>query len=293
MNDVYRLRLQAREVFATHPPILAYVFNWYGSVFNVLLLAYGLAYWKLFYVFLGVAGQILHYSIAANKAVLFSVPFMLIISASLKRWRARFGALIMWGLIGMIVVSVLMDVLLFKRPYVTAFAVVRVILMPGLLTADYYDFFSTHQWAYWSYSFLRYLIVYPYDREPPFLIGQIYFHNPATSANANLWADGFANAGFVGVILVSLVLGFIMWIYDSIMRNKPAVLGVLCLALPSFLLSNASLQTFMSTKGFALLLLWLLFMPDPLKHQVGLRFSDREEITWSLQHSTRPKRSYT
>ena len=93
---------------------------------------------------------------------------------------------------------------------------------------------------------------------PGFLIGDVYFHNPAGNANANLWADGYANAGFLGIIIITLLLMLLLWIYDSISKKKDLRVALLLIAMPAYAITNTSLLTSLLSHGWlpALLLMW-------------------------------------
>jgi len=94
---------------------------------------------------------------------------------------------------------------------------------------------------------------------PAFLIGKLYFGSEATSANANIWADGIANLGLIGPVVMSLVAAAFLWFVDALSKGKGpfAMLGV---AIPTFAFVNSAFFTSLFTHGFlwALIFIWLV-----------------------------------
>ena len=112
--------------------------------------------------------------------------------------------------------------------------------MPGLLTGLYFTFFSSHQQMMLSHSVLRSFFNNPYSSEPPVLMGQVYFPGSGMYANANLWADAFANFGYLGVFVFSALLGLLLWLYDSITVEDDFRLAALVLTMPALALANSA-----------------------------------------------------
>jgi hypothetical protein len=133
--------------------------------------------------------------------------------------------------------------------------------LPGLLTGYYYEFFSSHPKAHLGHSIFKSLIDYPYAVEPPYLIGALYFHNASNDANANVWADAYANFGYFGVICFTLLLAAVLWLYDSMAVECDRRLATLAMALPAFSLANGALLTSLLSNGMALAMLLVYLMP--------------------------------
>jgi hypothetical protein len=80
------------------------------------------------------------------------------------------------------------------------------------------------------------------------------------NADANIWADGFANFGYLGMLGATLALGAWLWLVDSSGRNRNARLIMLMVGVPGFVLANCGLLTSLGNHGlgFTLLLIYLL-----------------------------------
>lgn len=256
--DVYAVRLEARQVVAQTGRFLGYALRLASNMVAPFLIAVGLMNRRAWVVGLGVLASLAVYSFDGTKSTLLAplaIVGMWLFTRESPPRASRFmliGAGIVWGFS-------MVDMVL-GRPLLTGVFLRRVMAVPGLLTGYYYDFFSKNPPFVWSYSVLAPFVPNPYPyAAPAFLVGDVYFGNAATSANANLWADGFANLGFVGMVLETLILAGYLWLYDGIARRRDRTFAQLMMVLASFTLSNASVLTSLWTHGlFAILV--LLFM---------------------------------
>jgi hypothetical protein len=132
--------------------------------------------------------------------------------------------------------------------------------MNGQITGMWFDFFSNNRFALLGHSVLKGFVNYPYSLEPPSLIGEMYFGHDKMNADANIWADGFANFGYLGMLGATLALGAWLWLVDSSGRNRNARLIMLMVGVPGFVLANCGLLTSLGNHGlgFTLLLIYLL-----------------------------------
>ena len=94
----------------------------------------------------------------------------------------------------------------------------RVFFIPALLDTYYFEFFNSKP-LYWSGSFLRSLFDYPYNLKPPYLIGSEYFGRADMSANNGIISDGYANLGWIGIIINILLISFIFSFFNSLKIN--------------------------------------------------------------------------
>ena len=84
----------------------------------------------------------------------------------------------------------------------------------------------------------------------PLVIGSAYF-SKGTNANANIWADAFANFGFAGIVGFALVIGLFLWIADGLGQRRDARVAGPMLAIAGLSLANAALFTTVLTLGLA------------------------------------------
>jgi hypothetical protein len=86
--------------------------------------------------------------------------------------------------------------------------------------------------------------------EPPDLVGAQFFGRSDTHANANWLADGYANFGYVGMILASLVLIGLLWAIDDATRGLPTGFACLFFVTLANSLTESAILTALLTDGF-------------------------------------------
>lgn len=146
------------------------------------------------------------------------------------------------------------------RGWAADLAIRRSIFTPSLLNQFYYEFFSAHERYYWSHSRITFgLIDSPSSLSPPFLIGKTYFGNPEMSANAGWVGSGLSNAGILGALIYSVILGLLLAAVDSSARmwGVAAVVAITIVPVFSAILSTDLLTLFL-THGMLLTLVLLV-----------------------------------
>ncbi len=264
LSKIYAVRLAARAVLSSHGGVVGYLMRWLNNVVNPFFMAIGLQKKQWVFVGLGILGSLLIFSFDATKSTLMSVFYLLGLYAILRWKRWRFPAVLLF--VGAIVLfgSALAIDLGFHSFVMRTYFLRRVFYMPGLLSAFYYEYFSSHPHWYWAHTTIgRLLGTLPpagaMAKTPSFLIGEVYFRNPVGNANVNIWGDAFANMGNYGVVLVTLGLFWLLWLYDSVSLGHDPALGYFLAGMPIFALTNSAFLTVILTHGWlvAILLLWL------------------------------------
>jgi hypothetical protein len=120
-----------------------------------------------------------------------------------------------------------------------------------------------------SNSVFSFFIDYPYNSQPPFVIGA-YLGFPEQAANTGFLATSFMHFGYVGMILFSVIVGAILRTIDSLAltSNLPIWFVLSLVVVPFFALQNsADLGTALLTHGLvlSLVILWL-FSSDRSRH---------------------------
>ena len=259
-EDTYTVRAQFKDTLNQVPSLVGYAINWQAWVINPFVMAIGLRSRRPSWVLAGAAGQFAIYSIGAFRSIFFSAAFLLYlwwVTRSIRTFGVRLAAT--WtaifagaGLLQSFGYGLIPEQLVGER--MTA--------LPGLLTGYYYEFFSSHPVVHLGHSIFRSFVTYPYALEPPSLIGYSYFHNASENANANVWADAYANFGYPGIVCFTLLLALILWLYDSVAADRDIRLAVLVFAMPAFALTNVGLLTSVLTNGMGLAMLLVYLAPS-------------------------------
>jgi hypothetical protein len=264
LEDIYSVRAQYQSTLDRAPGLVAYAISWQAWVINPLVMAMGLRWHRLSWVAMGVVAQFAIYSITGFRSMFFSAILLLYL-LWLMRSVSAFGTRFIFTWTAIFAGA---GALQYSGLALTPAALinVRMTSLPGLLTGYYYEFFSIHPHARLGHSILKSLIDYPYAVEPPYLIASTYFHNAAMESNANLWADAYANFGYAGICLFSVILVVVLWLYDSLALHCDKRLAALAIGLPAFALANTGLLTALLTNGIGLLMLLVYIMP-PTMHK--------------------------
>lgn len=247
LTDVYGVRAQFAET-ETSQPALDYIVPVAANVLNPLALARGLLGRKWLWLAGGVLGQLFIYSFTGYKVAALSPVAMLVVVLLFFRSPRPAAALALIGTTVLAAGMWLMDWLTSTTDY-TSIMVRRFLITPGLLTAAYVEVFGDREKAELAHSFLSSFLTYPYDKEPPELVGSLFFGNPDTHANANLFADGFANFGYGGMVLECLVLLVLLWLADDAGRGISIRVSALVLVMPVLALCDSGIFTTMLTHG--------------------------------------------
>jgi len=269
LQRIYKVRLAARDIISSQSRLFGYLLRWFTNVINPFFVILGLQRRRWGLLLLGLVGQIFVFTFDATKTTLISIPYLAGLYVLLRWKREHISAkLLFQGSIVVFLGSLMTDYLLHSK-ILTTYGLRRVFYVPGLLTAYYFDYFSVHPQWHWAHTAIgRFFAMLPPSGVsapgPGFLIGEVYFHNPAGNANVHLWADAFANMGIPGMLVITMGLFFLLWLYDSLSCCQDHELAFLLTALPGFALTNTSLLTALLTHGWllALLLLWLWPLPS-------------------------------
>jgi hypothetical protein len=262
LSEVYEVRSRYQELLQGSSRAFPYLINWLANVLNPFLIIFGLTNKNILLIVFGTVCQMLLYSLTGFKSVLFSIALILLVLflISSKERTSRFGLYLLWGNSLGIVLCICLD--LFWDNYIPlSIFVRRVLITPGLLTGFYLDFFSTHPKLFLSHSVLRGFFAYPYNQAPPFVIGLEYFNNPETAANVNFYGDAFANFGFYGMLIFTLILGIFFWIFDSLTKKIDLRISGGLLSVSSFSLLNSALLTSLMTHGLLVCALLMFLFP--------------------------------
>lgn len=133
----------------------------------------------------------------------------------------------------------------------------RAFLVPALLNYHYHEFFSNNPWYWWSGSKLTLgLLSMPYPEQAPFTIGIEIFNDPTLSANVGWFGSGYAQAGFAGALIYSVLLGLIFAYFNTCAKRIGNILPVVIVHTLTAL-NSTDLSTLLLTDGLVVLLLLL------------------------------------
>lgn len=252
LTQVYNIR---RDVSYGFP--FSYLLPWTFKIVCLFILLISLE--KKNYVGAIIASlfQIYFYLVYANKQTLFSWILVLGCYWLVKKVDLIKGMI--YGLIALLVASGAVYKI-FGNILLLSYLVRRTLFVPATIKFAYYDFFSENLKLHFADNSIGHLlqITSPYDLEAPKLIAG-YLEVPNSYCNSGYWGDAFANFGYVGVILFSLILIFmILWI-EKITRNVPDIIHIPLLVSLFYNLNDSALLTWClgGGGGLTIFILWL------------------------------------
>ena len=286
LGDVYGTRADYKETAQTLGRFFGYLIGAAGTVLYPLLIVLAIAWRRWTPGLVGLAGVVLVYSITGYKSVLISVPLALFVFVLVRfvPRQAMIGALL--GLASAIAFATVTRILIGG---VLGALIRRAIDVPGQLTAYYFDYFSVHPTYGLSHSVLGWLGGGDYSVTPPTLIATVYFGKADANANANLWADGFANFGLAGILGVTLMLIGLLWLADAVAHNKPIDIAAPVFASAAFSLTNSALLTSLLSHGIVAALIAIALLPRAQSVPISdFRMPDRVRA-WAAGRRPRAK----
>ena len=140
----------------------------------------------------------------------------------------------------------------------------RLIMIPAQINYDYYHFFSHNPFVFFTDSkFLpfKYLLTFSYDLDVPHLIGREIYGHPDMSANTSWIGNGYAHAGFIGMVIYAVIIGIIFKYLDYLakyLNYKFIIISFFPYVITMYLSSD--LKTVLFTHGllFYLIILTIL-----------------------------------
>ncbi|MYL30805.1 hypothetical protein GLW03_13390 [Halobacillus halophilus] len=285
LGDIYELREDYR---ASVNRIAGYSINWQSKVINTLLIAYGIANKKPGIALIGFIGQLFIFSITGHKSVLLSICMIFGFWFALRKSGKNFAFYFLLSYLGLAVISFFSAIA--GSTLAVSLFVRRMIITPGMLSGFYVDFFSSHDRYHLSHSILGIFNENPYGKTPSFLMGQEYFGKSDMAANANVFADAYANFGPSGVLAFSLLLGGVLWLYDCIACSKPLIESSLFLSIAAWSLTDTALLTSLLTHGILLTLLVLYCFPKKEVERIERHHHDQFRPSY-YRHSYLRERS--
>lgn len=248
-HKIYDVRAQ----MAQHSNRLTiYFFSWLIKIVIPIALVLSMKSKKWFWTILLGILQLYLFMISGQKSAF--VALFVVFMMWIKTWEKQIRYLLI------ITISIILLTKLvswFSGEIIFESIVVRrTFFLPAIINNYYFDFFA-HQPIHWSHSFLRHFIDYPFDLQPPQLIGSQYFDAPKANVNSGFISDGFMNLSYWGIVLNSVVVLGLFKILDSL-KISSIFAGVILIII--YTIINSYLPTSFINHGIALFVFLCLFI---------------------------------
>lgn len=259
INNVYNYRFILRESMAGFG---VYVDNWVVKVINPFCIIYAMHTQKRILICFFVVLQILLFGFSSHKFTLFII-FIVFATyymgiAFVKSTIKMLQLTVLGSLLPILVYFTAIENVLTKTFYALY---LRIFVMPAQINFWYYDYFLRNGFDWFHQSFLRHFYVSKYDLLLPRIIGLNYFGNASNNANTGFLASGYAQGGFIVMLVYSVIVGLIISFIVSASRYvNTRILLAMSVCPLMILFSSNDLPTSILTGGICWVLLLIYLM---------------------------------
>jgi hypothetical protein len=239
-----------------YPFLMNYLVHWQAKVINPFLITLSYLNKKPRLLTFSMLLQILLYLITAHKSfILIPIAIIVVIKVLDKYDFLKVSAyLASLGIVGSLILYKVFDLILV--PFIIIY---RLLFLPAQIKYYYYDFFSANPFTYFSEGAIGKILGlnFPYEMPTNNMISSIYFGMPESAANTGYLADAYANGGFVGMLIMTLLLTLVFILIDSltVYIRKNVVVGMSIFLIMG--LNDLGLLTTLLTGGMLFLILVL------------------------------------
>jgi hypothetical protein len=260
-TNVYERRLVVRELSPPFPGA-QYSTGWLKSVLVPLLVILGVQWSRRSLLLLASVGVLVIFAFNGEKAA-FVFPVVAVVVLAALRWGRTGSRLPLFGslITGILIVLPVIVGWVFPASRVDYLVTRRFGLTPGVLNQYYVEYAS--EFGYSNFDQI-------WARAPSIgsRVGDWLDPAGGLNANANLWADGYASGGFVGVAILIVLFALVLRFLDKLAASREvvaasAILGTACLTFV-----NGYFFTTLLTGGIVLVAVLVWLMPDPRFQEV-------------------------
>lgn len=253
--DVYDLRIQAKDMDVIG--IYGYI-KPLASMFCIIGIIYYLLKNNITISIILVIVQLSFFAFGANKTDFFNLLFSIIIFFFYKN---KYKYFIVYGVI-LIQLIVLLSQDFNNETYsFSSLILARVFYAPSLISSQYFDFFSTHEFLYFRESiFSKIGIANPYGDNIKYIIGRLYW-NEGNSANTGLIGNDFAQLGWFSLFLMPFLRVLILRLIDYCSKGLNIRIILLLSISYAIIFTNISFTASLLTNGLLFVCLLLYLMP--------------------------------
>lgn len=260
--DIYSLREDAMNTYFVGP--FAYFINWAQKGFGTAVFALGVVQRSYILVLFSVCTQIFFYATLGQKMPIAMLAFVF---AAIYISRNKTSALMLnWSIVfGIFLSAILVEWLGSDGTLLNSIFVKRIFFAPAESAVVHFEFFSTNNFTYFSDSFLRGIVEFPFQYTVMELISLEMTGETGLNPNIGVIATGYQHMGYLGLLLYAVISGLILSIFESISKGQPTWVSLSIAGLPMFILFTTSdMARVMLTHGGFVAMLIIILWPATL-----------------------------
>lgn len=243
--------------------VMGYLLPWVAYSINGILLSLFLYKKQLVLFFIVLVIQLFIFATTGFKSFLYAPLLIIGIHVLINKLKVK-GFFIYMTIGFSLLILYSLTLFMIKDDLVTGSIFIRRnFFAPAHIHTLYYDFFQNHPFVMLSNSIFSSFIDYPYGNLSIVHVLSLNYYGRAFGLNVGYIGNAYMNFGFFGVIIFSVLLGFILKVLDSFCKNLPLSVVIASISIPAMAFVNAGLLTALLTHGFgiSLFLLWMLAKP--------------------------------
>lgn len=244
-SQVYALRDEAEEKLST----LGVFGSTLSNILVPFLIVLCLKNKKYLFTIIAIIVSILLFGLTTHKGSIF-YPIAILSFLAVSKYANRTHYIYLFFLLLLLIffISFLSEGIFI---WISSLLFRRAIMIPAILNYEYYDFFSKHDFSFWSHnSFTFDLLNYPYNFSPQEIIGNEFSGTYEMYANTGWIGAGYMQAGFFGIIIYAILIGIIFSFIDSLAHKLSNTLIIALLIIPFYiLLTSSDLPTALLSHG--------------------------------------------
>lgn len=243
LSSAYDLRKQAAE--ANLPGLLRLLFHMAKTCIPILIIFYFSVRRSMVAILLCLA-QIMLFSMDGGKSSLFSLVIALLLFFVFKMITIES---ILWCIVGFLMVSVL-EFQFIGTDNLLNYGVRRLFFVPSVLNFDYFTFFSMHPIDFYRQSLFSKIGWGSYYSMPiANVIGLGSLGDASIYANNGLFADAFANLGYIGTLVMPIAIVSFLRLIDYCSEGLGIALASPLFVGAAYTLLSSSFFTVLITHG--------------------------------------------
>ncbi|KGE18324.1 oligosaccharide repeat unit polymerase [Paenibacillus wynnii] len=220
------------------------------------------------------------YSIDNQKAALFILPASILAYIFYRKFMVEIIPLML------ILVNILIYIesIIGKSTFLVSTALERIYYLPAILSNCYFEYFKDMPSVVPFVSVFEkigFVSDYPYTFGVPYILGGLYFHNPAVSANTGLFGSAYSY-GPLGIIFIPVTYAFLFYLLDKVTSGLEIKTYISILIVLIYAITGATIFVVLSVYGYIMALILLSLVNKNNKFQI---LSSSKSIDYLKQYN--------
>ncbi len=270
--DLYEMRAKfVQELTYQQSPYVSYGIGWLGGILTSLLFFFSVYKKNFVFAAFSLVVAIGIYTGAYQKWVLGTFPFIILMFLIARNNQG--GKLItirVFKYFSLLVFLFHLIKSLTGLQVIIDLPVRRAILDPAVMFQYYIQYAQEYDLQYWSDSNISRLFGSEPKQTVAQIIGERYFNipdylflerRPPMNATSGMLADGVGQAGFIGLLLSTLIMFVFFWFLSLLSKGRNFTIVFVISSLAFILLMEGALHTGMLSRGLVLIPIVMYFLP--------------------------------